>query len=62
VQFKAEIMRRGQKKETADLARVVRILRDANYQGYFALEYEADEDPWQAVPQWLEKMKVALAA
>ena len=61
VQFKAEIMRRGQKKETADLARVVKILRDANYQGYFALEYEADEDPWQAVPQWLEKMKAALA-
>ena len=63
VQFKAEIKRRGQaKKETADLARVVRILRDANYQGYFALEYEAAEDPWQAVPQWLEKMKAALAA
>ena len=62
VQFKAEIMRRGQKKETADLARVVKILRDANYQGYFALEYEAAEDPWQAVPQWLEKMKAALAA
>ena len=63
VQFKAEIKRRGQqKKETADLGRVVRILRDANYQGYFALEYEAAEDPWQAVPQWLEKMKAALGA
>jgi hypothetical protein len=61
VQFKAEIMRRGQKKEMADLARVVKILRDANYQGYFALEYEAPEDPWQAVPQWLEKMKPLLA-
>jgi sugar phosphate isomerase/epimerase len=60
VQFKAEIMRRGQKKEMADLARVVKTLRDANYQGYFALEYEAPEDPWQAVPQWLEKMKAAL--
>lgn len=62
VQFKAEIMRRGQKKETADLARVVKILRDANYQGYVALEYEAAEDPWQAVPPWLEKMKAALLA
>jgi len=62
VQFKAEIMRRGQKKETADLARVVKILREANYQGYVALEYEAAEDPWEAVPQWLAKMGAALAA
>jgi sugar phosphate isomerase/epimerase len=61
VQFKAEIMRRGQKKETADLGRVVKILRDANYHGYLALEYEAPEDPWKSVPQWLEKMKAALA-
>jgi sugar phosphate isomerase/epimerase len=62
VQFKAEIVRRGQKKETADLARVVKILRDANYQGYVALEYEASEDPWQAVPRWLDKMQAALAS
>jgi len=55
-------MRRGQAKEKADLARVTKILRDANYQGYVALEYEAPEDPWQAVPQWLEKMKAALSS
>jgi hypothetical protein len=40
---------------------VVKILRDANYHGYLALEYEAPEDPWKSVPQWLEKMKAALA-
>jgi sugar phosphate isomerase/epimerase len=63
VQFKSQILRRGQKqKETADLARVVKLLRDANYQGYFTLEYEAPEDPWQAVPELLKKMKAALAA
>lgn len=63
VQFKVEIKRRGQgKKEPADLARVVKILRDANYQGYVALEYEASADPWQAVPPWLDKMKAALAS
>jgi hydroxypyruvate isomerase len=60
VQVKVEIRRRGQKKgEPADLARLAKILRDANYQGYVALEYEAPEDPWQAVPAWLKKMKDA---
>ena len=61
VQWKAEIQRRGQKKEEADLPRLVKILRDANYQGYLALEYEAEEDPWQAVPRLLERMRKLLA-
>jgi len=63
VQYKSQIQRRGQKqKELSDLARVVKILRDANYQGYVALEYEAPEDPWKAVPELLKQMKAALAA
>jgi sugar phosphate isomerase/epimerase len=57
VQFKSEITRRGQKKELADLPRLVKILRDANYQGYVALEYEAAEDPYQAVPGLLKTMR-----
>jgi sugar phosphate isomerase/epimerase len=60
VQFKVEIQRQGQKKEESDLARVVKILCDANYQGYFALEYEAAADPWKAVPEWLEKMRTSI--
>jgi sugar phosphate isomerase/epimerase len=62
VQWKAEVQRRGQKKELADLPRLVRILREANYQGYLALEYEAAADPWEAVPVWLKKMRETLAA
>ncbi len=63
VQYKSEIVRRGQKKkEPADLARVVKLLRDANYQGYFTLEYEAAEDPWQAVPVLLKQIRAAIAA
>jgi sugar phosphate isomerase/epimerase len=62
VQVKTEITRRGQKKELADLARLVRILRDANYQGYVALEYEAAEDPWKAVPETLAKLGPMLRA
>ena len=60
VQYKVEIHRRGEKqKEFADMARVVKVLREANYQGFVALEYEAKEDPWQAVPGWLEKLRAA---
>jgi sugar phosphate isomerase/epimerase len=61
VQVKTEISRRGQKKEPADLPRVLKILRDANYQGYLALEYEAAEDPWKAVPEALKRLKQLLA-
>jgi sugar phosphate isomerase/epimerase len=57
VQVKSEIQKRGQKKELADLARLVKILRDANYQGFVALEYEAAEDPWQAVPPLLKRLR-----
>ncbi|HWN94312.1 MAG TPA: sugar phosphate isomerase/epimerase family protein, partial [Methylomirabilota bacterium] len=47
VQWKAEVSPRDSKqKQAADLKRIVKILRDANYQGYMALEYEAEEDAW----------------
>jgi sugar phosphate isomerase/epimerase len=63
VQVKAEIKRRGQTvKEESDVKRLVKILRDANYQGFVALEYEAKPDPWKAVPEWLKKLGDALVA
>ena len=61
VQLKVEIKRRNASKEPSDIDRLARILRDANYQGYVALEYEAKEDPWQTIPGWLKKMKQAFA-
>ena len=57
VQFKVEMRARGKKTKRADVARVFKILRDANYQGYVALEYEAAEDPWKAVPEHLKRVK-----
>jgi sugar phosphate isomerase/epimerase len=60
-QIKSEIQKRGQKKEAADLKRLVQILRDVNYQGFVALEYEAAEDPWKAVPGLLKELKGLLA-
>ncbi len=57
VQLKGEIQPRGKGNEQADLSRLVKILCDANYQGYVALEYESKEDPWTAVPRLLRQMK-----
>jgi sugar phosphate isomerase/epimerase len=63
VQYKIEMRPRGQaQNQLADPARIVKILRDANYQGYVALEHETKEDPWKTVPGWLEKLRTALAA
>lgn len=60
VQVKSEIQKRGQKKELADIKRLVKILRDVNYQGFVALEYEAAEDAWTAVPRLLKELGQAL--
>jgi sugar phosphate isomerase/epimerase len=62
VQMKAEIQPKGGKTEQADLSRLVKILREANYQGYIALEYESKEEPWKAVPALLQQMKRLFAA
>jgi sugar phosphate isomerase/epimerase len=63
VQWKAEVQPRSAKqKQAADLKRIVKILREANYRGYIALEYEAAEDPWTAVPRLLKQMREVLTA
>jgi hypothetical protein len=40
--------------------RVLKILKDANYQGWFTLEYEDKEDPFVAVPRILADLKPLL--
>jgi len=57
VQLKVEIHPRGQPRGPADLPRLVKILRDGQYQGFVALEYEAAEDPWIAVPRYLRELR-----
>ena len=58
VQYKVEIQRKGRtESEPSDLPRVVKILREANYQGFVALEYEAAANPWEAVPPVLKRMR-----
>jgi sugar phosphate isomerase/epimerase len=55
VQLKTEVFPGG-KREDADLGKVMKILRDANFQGYVALEYEAREDPKTAVPRHVKEL------
>jgi sugar phosphate isomerase/epimerase len=47
----------GGKKELADLARVVKILKEAHYRGFLVLEYESEEDPFVAIPRHLKRMR-----
>lgn len=63
VQLKVDIQKAGEKeKQPADLARLVKILRDAGYQGYVALEYEEEADPYVEVPKYIEKLREAMAS
>lgn len=63
VQVKTEMRAAGEKQnKPADLPRIVNLLRDANYQGWVTLEYEAPEDPWKAVPPILAQLKPLLVA
>lgn len=41
----------------ADFKRIIGILRDAGYRGYFALEYEEREDPRTAVPRTMKILR-----
>lgn len=47
----------GNKKEEADLKKVVTILRDANYHGTVTLEYEAAESATTAVPRYIKELR-----
>ncbi len=54
-QVKVSIFRED-KKEPADLERVVGILRDADYRGYVVLEYE-EKDPLGEIPGILKQLR-----
>jgi sugar phosphate isomerase/epimerase len=56
-QIKTEVTRAGMKAEPADLKRLTDILREANFRGYVALEYEAAEEPRTGVPRAIEDLK-----
>lgn len=51
---------RGGKREAANLKRIVNILRDGGYSGYVVLEYEEKEDPFKAIPRYLDELRKAI--
>jgi sugar phosphate isomerase/epimerase len=57
VQIKTEVTPANGKKQEADLGRFVAILKDANYHGPVALEYEAAEEPKEAVPRYVKELR-----
>jgi sugar phosphate isomerase/epimerase len=59
-QIKTEVQPAGGKKTEADLGRYVKILKDANFHGYLALEYEAAEDPKVAIPRHVKELRKLL--
>ena len=62
VQMKGEIHPKGQDEMRADIPRFVKILKQANYQGYIALEYESKEEPKTAIPRLLKEIGDAIAS
>lgn len=62
VQLKMEITRPDKTKEASDVDRVVKILKEANYQGWFTLEYEVKgADALVEVPKIIEMLRPKLA-
>jgi sugar phosphate isomerase/epimerase len=61
VQVKTEVSFNNGPRQPADLARIVAMLRKANYRGFVALEYEAAEDPRRAVPEHLKRLRALIA-
>ena len=60
VQLKVELRNAQGQKVPADLGRIVKILKAAKYRGYAVLEYEAAEDPYKAVPEYLAQLRALI--
>ena len=57
-----KVMTRVNDKNTpADLARLVKILRDAHYRGYLVFEYEEPEDAYEEIPKYVQQLRKLIA-
>lgn len=56
-QFKVSIRDEEGNHEPSDWDRIVGMFAKAGYRGYMALEYEAAEDPFVAVPRYLARLR-----
>ncbi|MGE0756322.1 MAG: sugar phosphate isomerase/epimerase family protein [Pirellulaceae bacterium] len=55
------VVRRGDKQEPMDFGRLAKILREVGYRGYVVLEYEEKDDPREACPRYMDKIRAAFA-
>jgi len=61
VQYKGFVHPRDGKQESADPARTAKMLKNAGYSGWVALEYELPVDPWKKVPEMLAELRPHLS-
>ena len=61
VQVKVVTSSRGQGRMPTDFARLAKILGKVHYRGWLCLEYEESEDPRQACPPYLAKLRKAFS-
>ncbi|HEX7901730.1 MAG TPA: sugar phosphate isomerase/epimerase family protein [Planctomycetota bacterium] len=59
-QVKVEMSAKGKKKEAADVPRLVAMMRKHAFKGFITLEYEAAEEPLEAIPKWLDVLRKAI--
>ena len=60
VQVKVSMKAPNGKKYPADLKRIGKILKSANYQGFVILEHE-DDEPYAQIPKSLKVLRESLA-
>lgn len=61
VHFKSHVQLGGRRQD-ADWAKILGILRTAGYRGYLAIEYELGEDPRTAVPKLIARLKESIGS
>ncbi len=57
VQIKVEIRRNDGTREATDLTMIRKILSNAEYKGWIVLEYEGDDPPVTAIPEWIRRIR-----
>src|SRR5690606_9204065 len=58
-QIKEEINRNG-KEEAIDLKRLMALIKSSDYRGYLPIETLGPGDPFEKVPRFLERVRMAL--
>jgi sugar phosphate isomerase/epimerase len=62
VQVKVVVSGPDGKKRPSDFGRLAKILKDAGYRGYVALEFEEKGDPREECPRFIEQLREAFFA